>query len=94
MRFLQQVKEFLAFGGDVRLGGEQVEDLDVDVHRVGQHGKELVILDIVEDLVVNVHQGVQLLRLQQLAQKPEFLLGTAGYLRLALLQRVQQLGQC
>lgn len=77
----------------MRFGRQQIEDFDVDVHRVRKYGEELVILNIVEDLVVNVHQGIQFLGLQQLIKKSEFLLGTAGYFRLVLLQRVQQLGQ-
>lgn len=77
----------------MRSGRQQIENLDVDVHRVRQHGEELVVLNIVEDLVVNVHQGVQFLGLQQLTEEPEFLLGAAGNFRLVLLQRVQQLGQ-
>lgn len=91
--FLQQLEQLLVLRRDVRFGRQLIEDLDVDVHRVRQHGKELVVLNIVEDFVVNVHEGVEFLGLQQLTEKPEFLLGAAGNFRLVLLQRVQQLGQ-
>jgi len=55
---LQQVKELLILGRDVRFGRQQVEDLDIDVHRVREHGEELVIFGIVDDFVVNIHQSV------------------------------------
>ena len=92
MWLLKQVKEFLAVLGCVRLRGQQVQDLDVDVHGIGEHGEEFVILDVVQDFVVNVHQSVQFLRLQQVAEKPELLVGAAWYLILVFLQRIQQLG--
>ena len=93
VRLLKQVKQFLAVLGNVRLRGQQVQNFDVDVHGIGEHREELVILDVVQDLVVNVHQCVQFLRLQQVAEKSELLVGAARYLVLVFLQRIQQLGQ-
>jgi len=43
----------------VCFGRQQIKDFDIDIHRVREHGEELVILDIVENLVMNVYQGVQ-----------------------------------
>lgn len=34
MRFLQQVKEFFAVSRDVCFGWQQIEDLNINVHRV------------------------------------------------------------
>lgn len=79
VRLLQQLKQLLELLGDVSLGGQDAQDLDVDFHGIRQDGREFVIFQILGDFVVNVHQRVERLALQEIAEKVELLVGAARY---------------
>lgn len=93
MRLLEKVEQLFAVLRDVRFRRQQVQHLDVDVHGVRENREELVVLDIVHNFIVDVHQRVQLLRLQQIAQETELLVRAARYFVFVLLKRIQELGQ-
>lgn len=88
MRSLEEIEQLLAVLGQLRLGRQHLQNVEHDVHGRREHREKLVARPIADDLIVNVHQGVQLLRLEQVAQKSEFFVG--GWQLFRLLQRRQK----
>lgn len=73
VRLLEQLKKFLEFFGHMRLGCQESQNFDIDLHGIRKYREKFVIFEIAQYFVVDMHQRIQFLGLQEFAEKVEFL---------------------